>query len=383
VKVVVAAHGRFHSFQLAAELHERHHLAALLTTYPSIVARRYLPPGLPLVTVPKLELRRRLHAYLGVGTRPDVPVAREFAAFAARHLPDGANIFVGWSGATLETIAAARQRAMKVVIERGSTHIAHQADVLRQAYSDFGICLDPVDPRMIERELAEYEEADAIAVPSRIALETFIERGVPRNKMILNPYGANLLSRNRQGVRRRGDALRVLFVGGISFRKGIPWLLRAFARVRAPAELHLVGPIEPALRPVLEREPTGRVTFHGPLRGSELAQMYELADVFCLPSLEEGFSLSVLEAMAAELPVIVTPETGATDRVSDRVEGLVVPAKDVERLTDAFETLAANEELRRTMGNSARIRVERDALWRDYGSRAEAAYRQLLAGRHY
>ncbi len=381
MRIVVAAHGRFHAFRLAHELHNQRHLAALFTNYPAFFARRHVGRGSRIVAAPLLEIRRRYLHRWALTRLSDLELAHRFATFTATRLPEATDILVGWSGATLEAIAPARRLGAKVVIERGSTHIAHQAEVLTREYAEFGVTVKPVDPEMIAREIAEYEAADAIAVPSQAAAETFLARGIGPERLIVNPYGADIHLRPVSQRHPTSRPIRILFVGSVSLRKGVPWLLRAFAKVRAPAELHVVGPIEPAAAAVLRGETLHRVTFHGPLRGPRLERAYAEADIFCLPSLEEGFSLAVLEAMAAALPVVITRETGAADRVESGREGLIVPARDAVSLASALEALVIDPDKRLEMGSAARAKIGSDTTWGHYGERAIAAYQRLLLQR--
>ncbi|MBI1318976.1 MAG: glycosyltransferase [Candidatus Hydrogenedens sp.] len=380
MKVAVAVHGRFHAFELAAQLFRRGLLAGLATTYPEFAARRFLPPGVPLATAPVLEVVRRLHGRLPVLPAPDVWIARHFARFAARTLPAGSDLAVGWSGASLELIPAAQARGLKVAVERGSAHIAHQAELHLRLRETFGAIVPAVPPAMIARECAEYAAADAIAVPTRFAAETFTRRGIDPARLIVNPYGVDLDRFQAVAPRRGGEVLRIVFVGRVGPPKGVPWLLRAFARLGPKTELHLIGPIEPGMDRLFAGEPMARVVVRGPLPGAQLAEEYAAADLFCLPSLHEGLALVILQAMAAGLPVVTTPESGAGDVFTDGVEGRLVPAQDVDRLAEALAALAADAELRRAMGEAARGRVAHGFTWDDYGARAVTAYRALLAG---
>ena len=264
MKVWVSVHGRFHAFELASELARRQALAGVATTYPRALARRHLPPGSVLKTAPWLEAYRRLYQALPLGPRPDVPIACAFGRFAAAALPDRADILVGWSGATLEAISPAQRRGMRVVIERGSTHIGHQAEVLGAEYQRLGISGAAVDPVLIERESEEYQAADAIAVPSHFAADTFISRGIDPKKLIVNPYGADL---TRYAERRSGSnasIIRVLLVGQVGARKGVPWLLKAFRHLGPQFRLQLVGPVEHYMHPFLRAEDPDRIQVSGP-----------------------------------------------------------------------------------------------------------------------
>lgn len=378
MKVAVSVHGRFHAFELATHLHREGMLAQVATAYPAFVARRYLPAGVKLATRPGLEAIRRLHRALGIGPSPDFFIARAFGRFSARHLP-AADILVGWSGASLEAVVEAKRRGMRIALERGSTHIVAQTEILREAHARWGISWNATDPRLIERELAEYAAADIIVTGSAYARESFLAHGVAPERVVVNPYGVDLSRfRPRPAAAPRAGKRRVLFVGEVGVRKGVPWLLEAFARLPQEWELHLVGPLAPGFRAVLARLPIDRVVLRGALSRAALAVAYREADIFCLPSLEEGFSLVILQAMASGLPVVTTPAAGWPDATSDGREIVLVPPCDSASLADALGRLAGDEAFRRALGVAAAARVASGFTWDDYGRRAVATLRALI-----
>lgn len=377
MKVAIAVHGRFHAFDLALGLHKHGALSQVATTYPAVVARRWLPAPIHLRTAPWLEAWRRLYGRVPFLPAPDPVLAVAFGRFAARTLPEGADVLVGWSSASLETIPAARSRGMRVVIERGSTHIQHQTEVLAAEYARLGLGRTPTSPALVERELSEYEQADVIAVPSRFAARTFVDRGVPAAKVIVNPLGVD---RGRFAVpaKARTGKPRILFVGEIGVRKGIAYLLEAFASLSANAELHMVGPVEPGFETVLARHPLASVVLRGPLSGRTLSHAYADADIFCLPSVEEGFGMVLGEALAAGLPVVATNVTGASELIESGREGILVPPADVSALRDALRMLIDDSGRRARMGAAARARLDQGFSWDDYAERALNAYRAML-----
>ncbi len=220
-RVAVAVHGRYHAFDLARELHRMGHLAQLTTTYPAFAARRFVPAPASLRTTPALELWRWAHGWAALVPDPDPGLAKAFARFAARTLPDAADVLVGWSAGVLEAIAPARERGMAVIVERGSTHISHQAETLAEEYRVFRLAPPAPSPETIERELAEYQAADAIVTPSRFAAETFAARGITPSKIHVNPLGVDA-SRFRAVERPVRDRPTILFVGRVGLRKGVP-----------------------------------------------------------------------------------------------------------------------------------------------------------------
>jgi len=380
VKVTVSVHGRYHAFELACGLHKRGALHRLITTYPEFAVRRVMEARLPVISAPMLELRRRFFDRTGWGGKPDLAIAKSFGEFAARSIPEGTDLLVGWSSATLEAIEPAREAGCKVVIERGSTHIGHQTDVMKAAYAEFGQVFDATDPEIIERELEEYERADAIAVPSEVARNTFIDRGESPDKVYANPLGVDLSVFKAAARRRKGDRPRIVFAGGVGIRKGVPWLLRAFAKRESRAELHIFGPLEPGFESILEKEPKEGVEFRGAVDWETLAHAYAAADIFCLPSLEEGFGLSVLQAMSCGLPVVLSDAVGATDLAIHGIDGLVVPPADDDALAAALNRLIEDVELRKSMAASANMRAKRAGSWNDYADRAVTAYDSILNG---
>ena len=378
MKVNISVHGRWHAFELANGLHRRGVLGCLATTYPTTVARRFLDADIDLRTRPLLELRRRIYDRWRLGGKPDLAIAKSFARFAARTVNLNADILVGWSSATLEAIQPAQANGLKVVIERGSTHIRNQMRVLSAAHAELGLEYRGTEDEVIERELAEYEQCDAIAVPSRYAAETFVAEGIARSKLIVNPYGVDLAQFTPAADRTTtGHPVRILFVGRVGIQKGVPWLLAAAAKLSDRTELHLVGPIDAEAKRFLATRPANAMV-RGPLPRADLAREYAKADIFCLPSLQEGgVPLSLLQAMASGLPSVVT--SAAQGPIRDGSEGIVVADKSPDALAAAFDRLIASAADRHAMGAAARAAVTAGYGWQDYADRAVAAYRDLLS----
>ena len=374
MNVIISVHGRFHAFELAAGLHRQNVLTELLTTYPGFAVKRLTGLNLPVKSAWWIEAGRRL----ANASFDPVTLASAFGRFTANHLTERADLLVGWSSGTVEALTPAQASGMKVIIERGSTHIVHQTEVLTKAYADHGHKFTGTSPAMIEREETEYKESDAIAVPSTFAKRTFIDRGFPEKKLIVNPYGVDLLSFSPTTKKPSHENTRILIVGQISIRKGIPDLISAFAQLNDKTELLLVGPIEPLMQKLLSTMPMDRVQVRGAVPAKALPDIYREADIFCLPSLEEGLPLVLLQAMASGLPIVATPETGAEDIITDGKEGRIVAANTPEDLYETLEAMVSNSEERYTMGQAARAKVKDGCSWDDYVNRAMTTYQALV-----
>lgn len=379
LRVSIAVHGRFHAFDLARGLFEKGCLAQLATTYPGFAARRFLPPGLPLKTAPRFEIWRRLSARFPFVPGPDPGVSIGFGKFAARTLPEGANLLVGWSSALREAIPPAHAHGMKVCVERGSTHILHQGRVLRDAAERSGIAPPCTPSEIIDRELWEYDNADAIAVPTRFAASTFIAEGIAAEKLIVNPYGVDPDAFSPPAA-PPGGVCRILFAGSVGVRKGVPDLLEAFEKMAPGTELHLAGPLEAGMSDLIARHDRPGLIVHGPLTFPKLRELYRSSTVFCLPSIEEGFAQVLLQAMASGLPVVTTDVAGGAELVSAGENGLIVPVDNADALAAALSDLAADPDRTWEMGRRARQRIETSFRWSHYIDRAVDAYDRLVFG---
>tara|TARA_B110000305_G_scaffold93919_1_gene105812 strand:- start:2322 stop:3467 length:1146 start_codon:yes stop_codon:yes gene_type:complete len=379
MKITVSVHGRYHAFELAKGLHQRKHLDQLLTTYPRFIARKFVGPNALIKSAAVLELKRQVYSKFGIGGKPDLSISKSFGQFSQRQLNSDTDIFVGWSSASLEAIKPAQGFGTKVIIERGSTHISSQTDVLRDAYKQFGLFFNETKVEMIEREEQEYALADKIFVPSKYAAQTFVDRGIAADKIIVNGMGVDFEMFQAPSSRSLDRMPRIVFAGGVGIRKGVPWLLKAFKRLSSKAELHLIGPVSPDYEKMLRKEIGANVFVRGALPGHDLSSEYGRGDIFCLPSLEEGYGMVIPQAMACGLPVVTTNVVGAADLLQHAHNGLIVSPADSTALSDALERLIDDVDLRQTMGAYAQTTVQQGQGWDDYVSRAVTLYETMLA----
>ena len=157
----------------------------------------------------------------------------------------------------------------------------------------------------------------------------------------------------------------ILFVGRQEKRKGLPYLLEAYARLkreRPDIRLIVVGPdggIRPACERYVRRHQLEDVVFTGFVPYEELPRYYKTADVYCAPSTgHESFGIVLLEAMAAGTPIIASDIGGFADVLEDGVEGMLVPPRDAQALATAMDRLLSDAALREQMGRAGTVRAE-------------------------
>lgn len=279
-----------------------------------------------------------------------------------------------------DSFRVCKDRGIMTVVERGSAHTLARECILDEEYERLGISQQRsgLDPRIIERELDEYELADYIAVPSEFAARSFYEMGISPAKIIRTPYGVDTERFKPAPQHRETGAFRVLTVGNLGVEKGTTYLLDSLSLMScSDVELSLVGSLDSYItqRLLSFRWP---FRFVGAVAQDQLPHYYNASSVYCLLSVQEGMSMTVLEAMACGLPVIASENTGASDIVTDGVNGFIVPLRDTHTITDRLLRLYQDPELRHEMGRRARETVL-NRTWTHYGDIVAREYQRIAS----
>ncbi|WP_182156882.1 glycosyltransferase family 4 protein [Rugamonas apoptosis] len=183
--------------------------------------------------------------------------------------------------------------------------------------------------------------------------------GMSANGRISAIYNPVQLPQQATGWERR-TAGQTLCFGRLGHNKGTYDLLQAARGLAAPWRLRLGGDgeIEQVRARASELGLAEHVELLGWVSGQAKQDCLDSATLYVLPSYNEGLPMSVLEAMAAGLPVLTTPVGGIPEAVTDGVEGFLVTPGDVDSLAERWARLLAEPELARQMGAAARRKVE-------------------------
>jgi glycosyltransferase involved in cell wall biosynthesis len=317
-----------------------------------------LPTVAALRSLPRLGSLPRL---LGLRNAVfDAMVARE----VRRHPPA---LVMPVDSAALTTIRAARAAGVPSLLNQTIGHVAVGQRILMEEavrHPDWADSMPlELPPRLVERARREALEADGILAPSDYVERTLIEIGVPAERIFVLPYGVRTdrFTPARPPARKAGP-FRILYVGQISQRKGLAYLLEAVRRLGRPdIELLLVGSIIGAGRGLRSYEGHFRHLANRP--HGELAEIYRSADLFAYPSLHEGSAQAIMEAMACGLPVVATEVGGVPDLVEQGETGWLIRHEDFEGTARMAARMLADPAMVRRMGAKARKRaVERFSL---------------------
>jgi glycosyltransferase involved in cell wall biosynthesis len=267
-------------------------------------------------------------------------------------------------------IASARAAKIKyganVFIERGSRHILSQKEILESIQRN-SEKRKPVPDYAVARELASYALADVIAVPSLHAEQSFLEYGMPKSKLFRNPYGVDL-SMFPPTPAPPSEPPTILFVGNWSYRKGCDVLTQAWRMLKGTRLIHVGSRGDAPM-------PDDSDFMHiGPVPQWKLWEYYAQAQVFVLPSREDGFGLVLSQALACGLPVVYTDRTGGEDlaELAGTNQGFfIVPHGKVEPLTDGIRSAMLWAKSRCPTGAIRNVVGESRASlsWETYGKR--------------
>ncbi len=188
--------------------------------------------------------------------------------------------------------------------------------------------------------LKTYELADCILCPSEFVRQSFLLKGFSPSRLIKVNFGFPEIEPFEINIEKeKNETFRLLYVGQLNYRKGLRYAIEAFRGLNHPKkEFVLVGPVTEITG--LERTKIpDNVIFTGPLKGDALREQYKRANVFVLPSLEEGLALVQGEALASGLPLLITSNTGGEDIITDGVEGFIVPPGDSNALLSRLQQM--------------------------------------------
>ncbi|MEL6687514.1 MAG: glycosyltransferase family 4 protein [Pseudomonadota bacterium] len=232
------------------------------------------------------------------------------------------------------------------------------------AYPDWGDRPAPIPGLVDDADLELFRATSHYICPSRFVAKDLIENfDVEEASIRIVPYGIN-----EQWLSVSNEPIpgRVLFVGSAERRKGIHFLAKAsniLADRRPDVTMVVAGGVEDGVKHHPEAQ---TLNFLGRVPRSEIAQEFQRADIFILPSLAEGSATVIYEAMAVGLPIITTESSGSY--VEHEHTGLIVPERDPDAIVEAVERLMEDRELRDHLAANAKAKAT-EFTWENFGKK--------------
>jgi glycosyltransferase involved in cell wall biosynthesis len=373
VKVVYTAPTRGHHYRYAYSLHEAGYLKAFVSGFPRVSNKvkdyefngaLYHSDFVQMVYLLSLKGKfpEELSKWLCF-------LAKKEQDLSCRKFIKDTDIFLFYNGSGLTTSKHARKNKVINVVEVVNSHLTYQENLLEDEYKKIKVPWKPSLQKERTRRLKEYEESDYILVPSEFVKNSFITQGFPQEKLLKVAYGFEKYGPIEKENYQKPDkkSFTILYVGTISVRKGVRYLVEAFKGLKHPnKKLMLVGPNanDGALNGI---DVTDNIIFPGVLKRQQLEIAYKSADVFCLPSIEDGFGLVLGEALSFGLPIITTTNTGGDDIISEGKDGFVVPIRDSKAILEKMQMLVDDPGLLKQMRCNSTAKAEKLNGWEESG----------------
>jgi len=272
---------------------------------------------------------------------------------AARLVREDWDVVHIFSGVAEEVLLALEGRTTTLrMLVRGSSHIRTQSRILAEEEIRTGCHVNSPSSWMITREQAEYALADRVVVLSSFARESFLSEGENPSRVCVLPLGASVEAfRPRADVveercRRilSGEPLHILYVGNISFQKGVwdmAYIIRGLQSDRF--RFRLVGEVQSNVR-WLKKELHTKADFISKQPQHSLPEHYAWGDVFIFPTLQDGFAVVLAQAAMSGLAILTTTNCAGKDLVRDGETGFVHPIRSPESFVEHLKWCDANRE---------------------------------------
>ena len=291
MKISIIVGGRFHAFNLAQQLNNHGCLNQLITSYPkNFIQKNYAINKNKIKSVLLKELFQRsfVNKIFNLNN-----ILKKYFSNKAKDLIDlnNTDILIGWSSFSLETFKLAKNKNCIKILERGSTHIDFQNQIVEEEYLINNLKPDLASKYIVEKEREEYEIADYITVPTEFARETFISKGFSKEKIIKIPYGVNLKEFNFKKFQRENNKFRIIYTGSVSVRKGVIYLLNSFNELNLKnSELLIIGNIENKIRKIIKKfELNKNIIFKNSVKQQELSKYYHIQIYSLLAQLKKVY----------------------------------------------------------------------------------------------
>jgi glycosyltransferase involved in cell wall biosynthesis len=277
-------------------------------------------------------------------------------------------------------IAKAKLKGTKVVVDHSAAHPSFMEKALRPEYEEARehFAVGPND-RFWKLVLKDCEDANVLLVNSEFVKQTFVAEGYPAEKIAVAYLGIRSDFNRIKTSYGLCSPVQLAFTGNFGFLKGAKYLLQALQILDKKGiayELTVAGTATEAMSLLKAFPIAGKIHLLGHIPQDDLKNVLAKADIYVFPSLCEGCASSVMEALAAGLPVVTTVESGAP--IADNETGYIVPSKNALALAEKIEWIKNNPAEGERVGRAAAHLIRENYTWKHYAETVEEVYKKCL-----
>ena len=231
-------------------------------------------------------------------------------------------------------------------------------------------------------ERAGMHAADRVIAVSNLTRNIVIEKyGVPADKVVTVHNAVRFAEKESEAPERGVSDKIVTFLGRITFQKGPDYFVEAAAKVlkRVPNVRFVMAGSGDMMNHIIRRVArlgiADRFHFTGFLRGADVHRMFQLSDVYVMPSVSEPFGISPLEAMKSNVPVIISKQSGVAEVLDYAVK---VDYWDVDAMADAIYGLITYPALSQMFAKKGLEEVT-SLKWNNAAAKIKSVYEDVIA----
>lgn len=303
-------------------------------------------------------------------------VARKYGRYVSRYL-EPCSIFHTRSAFSCYALEKAKKLGCITLVDQSYVHPDFIHEILEEEYERWQI---PKNMRNFTFYASlmkdELQASDYILASSEFVKKTLVAKEIESSKILIVKLGVDKSAfKPSFNMKKKNDKFRILYVGRISVAKGIPYLLEAYKKIAtSSSELTLIGHILPEMFDILKKyENLYKHISHVP--HNELWKFYNNSSIFIIPTLSDGSSLVVDEALSSGLPVITTEYNG--NYPQNNVTGYVIPARNSNDIAESLSKLYKDRNLLNYMRENCLKKLGPVRNWQDYKKDIISVYEKL------
>lgn len=258
-----------------------------------------------------------------------------------------ADIVYGFAFCSLSCGKKIKKKGGIYLLDRACPHVEFQNNILVEESKKSGLYFHKSGKFTLKRGVDEYRCADKIVTPSSYTKKSFLDKGFDDPKICIAPLiGKNKVSKFSKTKINKLDSVTFAFVGENLLRKGFMYVLEGWKMLGNNHNHKLIIRSNNSniysnklIADLLNQKGVLIKDYY-----KDINDFYNEVDILCLPSIDEGFGMVVLEAMSNGIPAIISTNVGSSDLVSDKRDGLIISPKSSDEVYKAMNFFIENKE---------------------------------------
>tara|TARA_B100001250_G_scaffold410867_1_gene438184 strand:+ start:188 stop:1339 length:1152 start_codon:yes stop_codon:yes gene_type:complete len=380
MKISIIAQGKFHSENLAKVLEKKKLLNKYILFYFSKMIYQKLRYKTYCTNLGFLFYK----AYIKI-FKKDPPefinwyLKKFFENFALKKITNEKILHI-WPDCSEQIADYCKKNSLISVCEASSAHPYYKKKIVDSEYKKFNLKPETYSDKIYNDQLKFFKKSDYFFAPSNFVVNSLVKNGIDKKKIFYTPFGIDTNFYSRGKFKKKDKKVRIVSVGNFNLRKGCYYILKAFNQIKdVNLELHFIGTIDNDLKKICEKElQDERITLHGELDKISVRDKLRDYDIFCLASLEEGMSISMLEGMSMSLVPICSENTGALDIVDEGYDGFIFKIRDIQKIKKRILFLKNNPKILKKMQIRIRRKINKKFSSNKYQERVFSNYKKIL-----